>query len=99
MRPWPFGADRQYLFAATRERLANFVVALFEMLRGLGHPMPLDQDILTAKFVLRVAAFGRVAVRLHAVMKIEYLRGLAERGVDFLFRPNVERAFGGFGLL
>ena len=79
--------------------MANFVFVLFEMLRGLNNRMPLDQDILTAKLVLWVAAFGRVAVRLHAVMKIEHLRGLAERGVDFLFRPNVERAFGGFGLL
>src|SRR5207237_9525788 len=34
-----------------------------ETLRGLANRVALDQDILAAKFVLRVAAFGRVAVR------------------------------------
>ena len=55
------------------------------MLRGLGDRMPFDQNIFAAKFILRIASFGRVSVRLHAVMKIENLRGIAERGVDFFF--------------
>ncbi len=42
-----------------------------------------------------VASFRRVAVRLHAVMEIENLSGIANRFVDFLFRPDVENAFGG----
>src|SRR5439155_23935656 len=53
-----------------------------ETLRGLGNRVALDQDVLAAKFVLRVAAFGRVAVWLHAVVKIEHLGSVAQRGVD-----------------
>src|SRR6266436_5041438 len=107
MRLWPFGADREKFFAALSQQIAHCLLAVSigrrdgyvpETLRGLGNRVALDQDILAAKFVLRVAAFGRVAVRLHVVMKIEHLRRLAERGVDFLFRPDVERAFGIFGL-
>ena len=52
-------------------KLSNFVFALFEMLRRLGNRVPLDQDILAAKFIVRIAAFRRVAVRLHAVVKLE----------------------------
>ena len=64
------------------------------MLRGLGDRVPLDQYIFAAKFVLRIASFRRVAVRLHAVVKIEKLGSVTDRRVDLLFRPYVKRAFG-----
>src|SRR5438477_6475276 len=66
------------------------------MLRGLGDRMPLDQYIFAAKFILWIASFRRISVRLHAVVKIENLRGVAERRVNFFFCPNVKRAFGVF---
>src|SRR5437667_12184422 len=102
MRSWPFGTDREKFFAALSQQIAHCLLAFSigrrdayvpETLRGLGNRVALDQDIFAAKFVLRVAAFGRVAVRLHAVMKIEHLRRLAQRGVDFFLSPNVESAF------
>ena len=67
------------------------------MLRGFGKRVPLDQNVFAAKFILWIAAFRRVAMRLHAVMKIENLRGIAERRIDFLFRPDIKGAFGVLG--
>ena len=66
----------------------NFVLALFEMLRRFRNRVALDQNIFAAEFVLRIASFRRVAVRLHAVMKFENLSGIAQRFVDFVFRSR-----------
>ena len=56
--------------------------------------MPLNQNIFATKLTLRVAAHRCVAIRLDAVMEIEYLRCLPERGVDLLLRPNIKCSFG-----
>src|SRR5947209_4037902 len=63
------------------------------MLRGLGNRVALYQNVFAAEFILRVASFWRVAVGFDAVMKFEERRIVAERGLDFLFRPNIKRAF------
>ncbi len=63
------------------------------MLRGLRGRVPLDQNIFAAKFILRIAAFRRVSMRLHAIMKVKNLGGIAKRGVDLFFRPDIKRAF------
>src|SRR5205823_9073626 len=63
------------------------------MLRRLGDCVPLDQNIFAAKFILWIASFRGVAMRLHAVMKIENLGGITEGCVDFFFCPDIKRAF------
>src|SRR6266550_195385 len=65
------------------------------MLRGLGDCMPLDQNIFTAKFILWIAALRRIAMRLHAIMKIEYLSGVTKRRINLFLSPDIECAFGG----
>ena len=57
-----------------------------------------DQNIFAAEFIVRIASLGRVAVRLHTVMEIENLSGVAERIVDFFFCPDIERTFGSFAV-
>src|SRR6266403_2954838 len=44
-----------------------------KVLRSLGKSVPLDQNILAAEFIVRIASFRRVTVRLDAVMKIKNL--------------------------
>src|SRR6266480_6729052 len=63
------------------------------MLRRLGDGVPLDQNIFATKFILWIASFRGVAMRLHAVMKIENLGGITEGCVDFFFCPDIKRAF------
>ena len=65
------------------------------MLRGLGDCMSLDQNIFTAKFILRIAALGRIAMRLHTIVKIEYLSGVTKRRINLFPGPDIECAFGG----
>ena len=65
------------------------------MLCGFRNRVTLNQNIFAAEFILRIAPFRRVSVRLNAVMEIENLGGIAERGIDLFFRPDVECAFGG----
>ena len=98
MRPRPLGANGKQFLAALRERFQNFLLAFPEVFCRPCNRVPLDQNIFAAKFILRVASFRRVAVRLHAIMEIENLSGIAERVVDFFFCPDVERAFGGLPL-
>src|SRR6266496_3447111 len=47
-------------------------------------------------FVLWIASFRRVSMRLHAIVEIENLSGVAKRRVALFFRPNIERAFSMF---
>src|SRR6476660_6958011 len=65
------------------------------MQSGLGNCVALDQNVFTAEFIVRIASFRRVAVRLDAVMEIENLGRISECIVDLFFRPNIEGAFGG----
>ncbi len=62
-------------------------------LRRLRDRVTLDQNIFPAKFILRIASFRRVAMRLNAEVKFENIRVVAQRVVDFFFGPNVKRAF------
>ena len=96
VRAWPFGANRKQFLAALRQRVANF---LFAFLKTLSRPcdrMAFDQNIFAAELIVRITSFGRVAVRLHGVMEIKNLSGIAECVVDFFFCPDVESAFGSF---
>src|SRR5437763_16114254 len=68
------------------------------MLRGLGNRVTPDQNILATKFVLRIAAFGRIAVRLNSVVKFKCGGIVAERGVDLFIGPNIECAFAVLGI-
>src|SRR5438132_11664881 len=63
------------------------------MLRGLGDCMLLDQNIFTAKFILWIAALRRIAMRLHAIMKIEYLSGVTKCRINLFLSPDIECAF------
>jgi len=72
--------------------LSNFIVALFEMLRRLGKRVSLNQNIFAAKFILRVAPFRRVTVRLDAEVKLAYCGVGTEGVVDLFFRPDIKRA-------
>ena len=62
------------------------------MLRGLGHRLQLDQDVLAGELAVRIAAGRHVAVRLHAIMEIENLGRRSERGVELFLAPDIERA-------
>src|SRR5436853_6860091 len=98
MRPRALTPDRQQLFTATRERLTDFVLARFEMLCALRDRMPLYQNVLATKFILRIAAFRRIPMRLNAEMIFEDRGVVTERAVNFLFGPNIEGAFAVLGL-
>ena len=82
-------------FALTlRQRIRNFLRGLLKMLCRFRNGVTLDQNIFAAEFILRIAPFRRISVRLNTVMKIENLGGIAQRCVDLLFRPDIECAFG-----
>src|SRR5205823_740100 len=68
------------------------------MLRRLGKRVSLNQNIFATEFILRVAAFRRVAVRLNSVVKFKHGGIVAERGLDLFLGPNIERAFAVLGL-
>ena len=67
------------------------------MFRRFGNRVALDQNIFAAKFILRIASFRRVTVRLHSVVKFKHRRLIAERGVDLFIGPNIKRAFAVLG--
>ena len=96
MRAWPFGANGKQFLAALRQRVANFLFAFLKLLSGICYRATFDQNIFATEFIVRIASLGRVAVRLHAVMEIENLSGVAKCVVDFFFCPDVKRAFGSF---
>ena len=82
--------------AALRQRVANFLFAFLKMLSGVCYRAAFDQNILAAELIMRITSLGRVAVRLHAVMEIKNLSGIAECVVDFSLCPDVERPFRNF---
>src|SRR5207244_10030228 len=84
--------------ATSHQQSGNFILAFLETLSRLGNRVTLDQNIFSAEFIVRIASFRRVSMRLHAVMEIENLSGIAKRFVDLFFCPNVERAFGGLAV-
>jgi len=67
------------------------------MLRRFGEALPFVENVFAPKFPLWIAPFGCVPVLLDAILIIEKFGVLAERVIDFLLRPNVERAFDLFG--
>jgi hypothetical protein len=95
MRTRSFDANRKQFLPTLRERLGNFFFAFVKARRCLRNRVALDQNIFTAEFIVRIASLGRVAVRLHTVVKVKNLSGIADRVVDFFLRPDVKRAFGG----
>src|SRR5579864_9263682 len=97
MRSRPFAPDRKQFLPAPRERLPCFVRALFKMLRCFANRVPLDENIFAAKFVVGIAAFRRVAMRLNTEMKFENVGIAPECIVDLLLRPNVKRSLSVIG--
>src|SRR6266581_7211533 len=87
-----FVADRQQLLATACEQLSSFVLVLLKMLRRLGNRVALTQNILATEFILRIASFRRVTVRLDTVVKLEYCGVGTEGVVDLFFHPNIKRA-------
>src|SRR5437773_9613661 len=98
MRSRPFGTDGKQFLAALRQQFTNFLFAFLKMLSGIRNRVAFDQNIFAAEFIVRIASFRRVAVRLHTVMEIKNLASIAQRIVDFSFCPDIERAFGGVGM-
>ena len=96
MRSRPFTANRQQFLAALRKRFRNLLFGLLKMPSGFRDRVTFDQNIFPAEFIVRIASFRRVSMRLHAVMEIENLSGIAKRwSSTFFLCPNVESAFGG----
>ena len=95
VRARPLIANRKQFLAALRKRFRNLFFGLLNMLGGLRDRVAFDQNIFATEFIVRIASFRRVAVRLHAVMEIENFSGIADRCVDFFFSPNIERTFSG----
>src|SRR5437667_3853050 len=89
------GANGKQFLATLRKRFCSLLFGLLKMFCCLCDRMAFNQNIFAAEFIMRIASFRRVAVSLHAVVKIENLSGIAKRFVDFFFAPDVERAFGG----
>ena len=58
--------------------------------------MTLNQNIFTAKLILRITPFRGISVRLNAVMEIENFGSITQRVVDLFFCPDIECAFFGF---
>src|SRR6516225_8312194 len=75
-----------------RERSRNLLFTFLKMLSSFLDRAAFDQNIFATEFILRIASFRRIPVCLHAIMKIENLRGITERCVDLFFRPDVEYA-------
>ena len=94
----PFFANGKQFLATSHQQSGNFILAFLETLSRLRNRVTLDQNIFTAEFIVRIASFRRVSMRLHAVMEIENLSGIAKRFVDVFLCPNVERAFGGLAV-
>src|ERR1043166_9683099 len=95
VRPRPLPPDREQFLARSREHVRNVLFVFIKMSRGFSDRMALDQNVLPAKFIVRIASLRRVTVRLDAVMEIENLTRIAERIVDLFFGPDVECAFCG----
>src|SRR5262249_21281652 len=96
VRAWPPAADGKQFLAALRERFANLPFGFLKMPTGVYYGVAFDQNVFAPEFIVRIASFWSVAVRLHTVMEIKNLSRIAECIVDFFFCPDVERAFGSF---
>ena len=59
--------------------------------------MPLNKNVFAAKFVVRIAPFGGVAVRLNAKMIFENGGIAAESVINLFLSPNVKRTFSVIG--
>ena len=64
-----------------------------KMLRRFRNRVTLNQNIFTAEFILRIAAFRRISVRLNPVMEVKMSAAFAQRCIDLLFRPDIKCAF------
>src|SRR6476659_7782904 len=96
MRPRTFRPESEQRLAAFGETLPDFRFFFSKMLRGSCNASQLDQNIFAGEFAVRIAARRHVPLGFDSVMKIENFSGWAELRIDFLFVPNVERAFGFF---
>jgi hypothetical protein len=98
MGAWTLRSDRQQFLTRFREHFRNLSFTFLKMPSGLTNRASLDQNVFSAEFIVRIASFRRVTVRLDAVMKIENLGRISERIVDLFFCPDIECAFGGFDM-
>src|SRR5205814_2835145 len=94
----PFAANGEQFLAALRKRFRDFLFGFLKVFRSLQNGVPFDEDVFAAEFIMGIASFRCVAVRLHAVMEIENLTGIAEHIVDFFSCPDVESAFLGLAV-
>ena len=90
----PFRPQFQKRRASVTHRLIDIELASSEMFRRFGEALPFVENVFAPKFPLRIAPFGRVSALFDAILIIEKFGVLAERVIDFLFRPNVEGTFG-----
>ena len=73
MRTGTFAANCEQFRAALCQNFYNLLFGFLKTLCCLCNSVAFNQDILSAEFIVRIASFRRVAVRLDAVMKIEDL--------------------------
>src|SRR5262249_24244441 len=88
-----FGTNGKQFRASLREQFSNFLLGFLEVLCCFNNRVTLDQNIFAAEFILRIASFRCISVRLNAVMEIENLGGITKRSVDLFFCPDIECAF------